>query len=117
MHRARSDSGFNQCCIRLKRATSDAKQDLDAMLPHANNRYTRATLEQLAAQAAVEETKRIVAEHGELVLRVTCRRKRADPFDALSYRLSQEPSKLAQVHGSQWQSTRPAEWRGAALER
>ena len=88
------------------------------MLPHASNRYTRATLEQLAAQAAVEETKRIVAEHGELTgLQITCRRKRADPSDALSLRLSQEPSKLAQVHGSKWQSTRSAERRRAALER
>ena len=68
---------------------SDAKQGSDTMLPHASNRYTRATLEQLAAQAAVEETKRIVAEHGELTgLRITCRRKRADLSDALSLRLS-----------------------------
>ena len=55
-----------------------AKHGLDTMLPHANNRYTRAALDQLAAHAAVEETQRIVAEHGELGLRVSCRRKRPD---------------------------------------
>ena len=88
------------------------------MLPHASNRYTRATLEQLAAQAAVEETKRIVAEHGELAgLRNTCRRELTGLDDAFGTRLSQEPRGLVQVHWSQWQTTRPAEWRGAALER
>ena len=55
-----------------------AKHGLDTMLPHANNRYTRVALDQLAAHAADEEAKRIVAEHGELGLRVSCRRKRPD---------------------------------------
>ena len=74
---------------------SGAKQGVDTMPPHASNRYTRATLEQLAAQAAVEEAKHIVAVHGELTgLRITCKRKLAGPTNSLSSRLPQEASKL-----------------------